>query len=76
MLVRQVGMVPALVAGADVMSLTITVAVEHRFPLLRGAANTGVVRLASSSPRLWPRILHLRGRGLIGYWGMGMAFQW
>jgi hypothetical protein len=68
-------MMPALVAGADVMSLTITVAVEHRFPLLRGAANTGVVRLASSPPRLWPRIRHLRGRGLVGYWGMGMAFQ-
>ena len=75
MLERQVGMVQALVAGADVMSLTITVAVEHRFPLLRGAANTGVVRLASSSPRLWPRILHLRGRGLVEYWGKGMAFQ-
>ena len=35
MLVRQVGMVPALVAGVDVTPLTITVAEEeHRFPLL------------------------------------------
>ena len=76
MLVRQVGMVPALVAGADVTPPTKIVAVKHSFPLLRRAVNTGVVRLESSSPRLWPRILHLRGRGLIGYWGMGMAFQW
>ena len=34
MLVRQVGMVPALVAGANITPLTITVAEEHRFPLL------------------------------------------
>jgi hypothetical protein len=75
MLATHVGLVPSLVAVAEDTPNTITVAEEHRLPLLLGAVSAGVVRLASSSPRLWQRILHLWGQGLLGYWGMGMAFQ-